>query len=1066
LRISGREWHRVWFSAAGRAVPACVVCIAALCCWSPPAHAALTRTGKLQATVFDDFRDGSSVTRYHLRSGGREIAVRPTELAAEAGERVAVTGEMEGGRLVGAVEATGDGAQVEAVTPGPRKAAVILFTFGGGAPWSSEAARSEVFTGTSSVNAFYKEESYGEISLTGKLRSDGDVFGWYSVNTPTAGCPYSTWKDKAEEAAADAGVDLSGYQHLIFELPYQSSCPWFGVAGLGSNWAMINGNLLGSKLQTTAHELGHDLGLLHAGSWTCTSGGVRVQISDECTVTEYGDPFDAMGNQGYRHNSGWNLAKLGVLSPENVETVEESGTYTLHSALHPTSQPTVLRVPRTESAGGFVTSWYYLEIRQTGGIFENVSDASTSGVSIRATEEGSSAETLLLDANPGTAGFQDAPLGVGKTFDGGPVKLKTLSAGGGAATVSVELDEEPPSRPDALQATVGADGVQLSWVGTDNVGVARYFVFRDGLQVGNVTTPSFLDFRAPAGDHDYTVLAEDESHHLSVPSDALTVAVPVLSGPDCSEGKCKLVYRYSGGPSTWTVPPGVDEAFLTVEGAGGGGGLGGPERIPGSGARVWATLGPLTLGQVAEISIGGRGEAYSAGGAGGFNGGGDGGLGGGGGGYTAVSLESTLQVLAAGGGGGGLDGVNGDLSPSAGGGGAGGAEGHAGIGGVETFARGATLRGGKGGGKGGGGGTGGEGGQVTGSSECAGGAHVGVPGVAGASFAGGGGVANGGGGGGGGYVGGGQGGGPAGDECGATAASGGGGGGSSFVAAGHLDGYDTASEGDGWLSIEYDDPIVLAAHSYTTELDEALVVPAVSGVLAGASAPAEDPLSLSVVSEPAHGALSLSGDGSFEYVPSSGYVGKDSFQYRAEGSAGNYATASVTLTVKQPPAEPEPPEESETPGGGGGGGGETGSGGNAPSPGPVGESPRPPPAPASPRIAFEAAGAGVLDGVASVGLTCHAEAGGRCRGILSLVLGTLLGRARYAIPSGETAIVGVRLRPAALRRLRRARGHILRVQAILKGSSGQGGRRAVVLHLHTRRSGGSPVRKRRSSHRR
>jgi hypothetical protein len=1018
--------------------------------------------GKLQATVFDDFRHGSSVTRYHLRSGDREIAVRPTELAAEAGEHVAVTGEMQDGRLVGSVEATGNGAQAEAVTPGPRKAAVILFTFGGSAPWTQEATRSEVFTGASSVNAFYKEESYGDISLTGKLRSDGDVFGWYSVNTPTAGCPYSTWRAKAEEAAEDAGLDLSGYQHLMFELPYQSSCSWLGVAGLNSNWLMVNGSF-GGKGSTTAHELGHDLGLLHAGSWTCTSGGVRVQISNSCTVAEYGDPFDVMGNQSFRHSSGWNLAKLGILGPDNVKTVETSGTYTLHSALNPTSQPTVLRVPRTESAGGFVTSWYYLEIRQTGGVFENVSDASTTGVSIRVTEEG--ATSLLLDANPGTAGFGDAPLGAGETFNGGVVKFKTLSAGGGAATVSVQLDEEPPSKPEDLQAIVGADGVQLSWVGADNVDVARYFVFRDGEQVGNVATSSFLDFRAPAGDHEYTVIAEDEAHLQSDPSEPLTVAVPVISGPDCSEAKCKLAFRYSGASTTWTVPPGVTDAFLTVEGASGGGGFGGPERVSGSGARVWATLEPLTPGQVVEISVGGPGMRYSAGAAGGFNGGGDGGLGGGGGGYTAVSLESTLQVLAAGGGGGGLDGVNGDLTPSAGGGGAGGAEGKAGVGGVETFAQGATLRGGKGGDKGGAGGAGGEGGQITGASECAGGAHVGVPGVAGASFTGGGGAAFAGGGGGGGYVGGGQGGGPAGDECGATAASAGGGGGSSFVIPGHLNGYDTVGEeGDGRLTIEYDDPIVLTAHSYTTELDEALVVPAASGVLAGSSAPAGDPLSLSVLSVPAHGSLSLNDDGSFEYVPDSGYAGKDSFQYRADGSAGNYATASVALTVKQP-VEPELPEESETPGGGeGGGGGGTGTAPTAPPPGPVGESPPPPPAPPTPRIAFEAGGAGVLNGVAGVGLTCHADVGGRCRGALSLVLGdSLLGRARYAIPSGETATVRVWLRAAAQRRLRRAPRHLLRVQAILKGSGGQNDRRAIVLHLHTRRSDGSAVRKRRSA---
>ena len=1063
MRSKGWERHRLRLAGAPYAFLVFLASACALALHSQPAQAAVTRAGKLQATVFDDFRHGRSVTRYHLRSGKQEIAVRPTELSAEAGERVTVTGEVRDGRLVGPVEAATPPAQPAAIAPGPRKTAVILFTFGAGGAWPQEEARSEVFTGTKSVNAFYQEESYGEISLTGKLRPDGDIFGWYSVNTPTAGCPYSTWKAKAEEAAVDAGVDLSGYQHLIFELPYQSSCSWLGVAGLGSNWAMINGNLLGTRGRTTAHELGHDLGLLHAGSETCTSGGVRVQISHECTVAEYGDPFDVMGNQGYRHSSGWNLAKLGILAPENVETVEESGTYTLHSALNPTPQPTVLRIPRTESAGGFVSSWYYLEIRQTGGVFENVSDASTSGVSIRVTEEG--ATSLLLDANPGTATFQDAPLSAGETFNGGPVKFKTLSAGGGAATVSVQLDEEPPSKPEELQATVGAGGVQLSWVGADNVGVARYFVFRDGTQLGSVTSPSFLDFRAPSGDHQYIVLAEDESHNRSVSSDPLPVTVPVVSGPDCSESKCKLAYRYSGALATWTVPPGVDEAFLTVEGAEGGGGFGGPERIPGSGARVWATLGPLTHGQVAEISIGGRGEPHSAGAAGGFNGGGDGGLGGGGGGYTAVSLESTLQVLAAGGGGGGLDGVNGDLSPSAGGGGAGGAEGHAGTGGVEIFAEGATLRGGKGGGKGGAGGAGGEGGQITGSSECAGGAHVGSSGAVGASFAGGGGVASAGGGGGGGYGGGGQGGGPAGDECGATAASGGGGGGSSFVAPGHLNGYDTASEGDGWLSIEYDDPIVLVGHSYTTELDEALVVPAVSGVLAGSSAPAGDPLSLSVVNEPAHGALSLGEDGSFEYVPSSGYTGKDAFAYRAEDSAGNYAIATVALTVAQPEPEPEP-EESEPPGGGGSPGGGGPGAGNTPAPGPVIESPVPGPPPGHPSVAIRAASAAVANDVARIGLACDGAASGdRCRGVVSLSAGVLLGRTRYSIPRGKTGVVAVRLRTAALRRLRRSRRHVLRVLATVTGAGGRV-RRAVVLHLHTRRSGRSPVRKRRSSHHR
>jgi Bacterial Ig domain/Gametolysin peptidase M11 len=1071
----GRGRGRVSLSAARYAVLLCLLSACPFALRAQPARAAVTRSGKLQATVFDDFRHGRSETRYHLRSGEREIALRPTELAAEAGEQVEVTGKMREGKLVGSVEATDASPQTQTVIPGPRKTAVILATFAGeSAPWSVETARSEVFTATDSVSAFYEEESYGEISLTGKLASDGDVFGWYSLETPTAGCPYSTWKAKAEEAAVADEVDLSGYQHVIYEFPHQSSCSWLGIAGVGATWAMINGEFFGFRRQATAHELGHNLGLLHAGSWTCTSGGVRVQISDECTVTEYGDPFDVMGNLGLRHSNGWNLAKLGVLTAENIETVESSGAYTLHSAFNKTSEPTVLRVPRKESSGGAVTSWYYLEIRQTGGVFENVSDASTEGVSIRATAEGGSPETLLLDANPGTASFYDAPLGVGETFDGGPVKFKTLSAGGGTATVSVELDEQPPTKPK-VQATVGADGVRLSWTSTDNVGVYRYYVFRDGEQLASTFSPSLLDFRVSAGDHEYTVVAEDESGNQSEASDPLTVAVPVVSGPDCAEGKCKLGYRYAGAPSTWTVPPGVSGASLSVSGASGGGGLGGPERGAGSGTLIWATLESLTPEEVAEIVIGGQGEPYSAGGAGGYNGGGDGGLGGGGGGYTAVTLDSTLQALAAGGGGGGLDGVNGESSFSIAGGrgGAGGKEGSNGKSGAQTSAQGATLHGGAGGGKGGAGGAAGAGGAVVNSSSCPGGVHAGAAGAPGTDFAGGGGVASAGGGGGGGYVGGGQGGGGAGDECGATAASGGGGGGSSFVAA-HLNGYDTA-EGDGRLSIEYDDPIVLAVHSYATEPDQALAVTAADGVLSGASAPAEDPLSLSVVAEPEHGSLRLEDDGSFEYAPAPGYVGEDSFEYRADDSAGDYATATVALTVGKPEPEPEPeesesPEESEPPGGGESPGGGRGDGGgatdNAPAPGPVAESPTPRPAPASPRIAIAAARAPVSHGVAKLPLVCGGTRGGRCRGVVLLSAGPLLGRGRYSIPRGTKRTVRVRLRPAALRRLRRSRRHLLRVRAIFKGAGSQAGRQAVVLHLHTRRSGRSALRKHRSSHHR
>ena len=429
---------------------------------------------------------------------------------------------------------------------GAREVAVLLIKFPGdpAEPWSPDVTRSKVFTAADSANAFYQEESYGQISLTGKLRSDGDVFGWFTLDTPTDGCPYSNWRIAAHQAAAAAGIDLGGYDDIIDVSTHQSACTWNGVSAAAGSWVQINGNL-GAK--TLTHELGHNMGLLHAGSETCTSGGVRVQISDTCTTNEHGDPFDTQGNIATRHHNGWNLAELGILSAQNIETITADGDYTVKSALNQTTDPTVLRIARQRNLNGQVTSWYYLEIRQTGGIFESpplasATDASTTGISIRVTASGSSPETLLIDCNPATATFNDAPCAPGESFDDGTVRVTTLSVGDGVATVSVQYppppppppppETEPPTAPTNLSADATPSGVQLSWdPSTDNVGVASYAVFRDGAQIGARSNMSFLDRSASSGTHSYVVYAFDAAANGSRASNAASVSVRSSDGP-------------------------------------------------------------------------------------------------------------------------------------------------------------------------------------------------------------------------------------------------------------------------------------------------------------------------------------------------------------------------------------------------------------------------------------------------------------------------------------------------------------------------------------------------------
>jgi hypothetical protein len=79
--------------------------------------------------------------------------------------------------------------------------------------------------------------------------------------------------------------------------------------------------------------------------------------------------------------------------------------------------------------------------------------------------------------------------------------------------------------------------------------------------------------------------------------------------------------------------------------------------------------------------------------------------------------------------------------------------------------------------------------------------------------------------------------------------------------------------------------------------DTPLSVPVASGLLANDSDPEGDPVTAVLVSGPAHGSVELQSDGSFVYMPVSGYAGPDAFVYAATDGV-NTTTATVSLTVK------------------------------------------------------------------------------------------------------------------------------------------------------------------------
>jgi uncharacterized membrane protein YgcG len=88
-------------------------------------------------------------------------------------------------------------------------------------------------------------------------------------------------------------------------------------------------------------------------------------------------------------------------------------------------------------------------------------------------------------------------------------------------------------------------------------------------------------------------------------------------------------------------------------------------------------------------------------------------------------------------------------------------------------------------------------------------------------------------------------------------------------------------------------------------------------VLLNDSDPEGDPLTVTIVREPAQGTATVNSDGSVTYLPMSGYEGSDSFDYELCDDTPLCDVATVSLTIGAVGA-----------GGGGGDGGNDGGGGN------------------------------------------------------------------------------------------------------------------------------------------
>src|SRR5262249_1938481 len=311
---------------------------------------------------------------------------------------------------------------------GPKKILLIRFNWQNDTaqPYTDAQSNNVMFGASGSVAAFYNETSYGITTHSGSITP------WLTVaaNKPTTCDPF-TGSNMADTLAKNAGFDKSKYDLYLYVFP-SLPCGWAGLGSVGGPGAWINQAL---TTYVVSHELGHNYGLEHAHSRDCGS----TPVGQSCTESEYGDPFDTMGNANRQFNAYSKNYLSWFPTPGTVAT-QSSGTAT--HTLFPLESASGLRAVQVQAGA---SGNYWIEYRSASAGFDAGLPANVTGGALIHVGPSADWGTDLLDMTTGTATFGDAALDVGKMFvdNAAGLSIKTLSLGTGTLTVQVQFGPQP-----------------------------------------------------------------------------------------------------------------------------------------------------------------------------------------------------------------------------------------------------------------------------------------------------------------------------------------------------------------------------------------------------------------------------------------------------------------------------------------------------------------------------------------------------------------------------------------------------------------------------------------------
>ncbi len=481
----------------------------------------------------------------------QEVEVTVTASADAADEEAAVTAVLEGEGAVADVEATEPAAAVmKPEMSGPHTLTVLPVY------WSAPDRQTQQSLANLAAETatYWTEQTGGQLTMAATARD------WARIPDPGSCDAYAIYNSAL--SAHGLAAPASHREHVLVYFPRRADCSWAGLGQVRGPITWLNGY---ATLRESGHEIGHNLGLGHAGSLRCTDGaGVQVVRSTTCSRLGYGDRTDVMGGNDAGNLNTAFADHLGVLEATTVRP----GTRAVVD-LAPVEQVDAHRAVRIPLG----TSTLYVELRRNARR-DVIAGANWAGVQIRERLDGQSyPDTRLLDLKPELAYDHASPsmspamlwrvpehdVVIAVRHIGADSARVDIRPAGSDATAPRPVSVTSP-RPGAVTSTVPA----VAWSESDDAqsGVAAYRVVVDGTPVA-WTAADTLRALPPAplseGAHTVRVDAVDAAGNAAVGTPTTFTASASAGAP--AEVTSPSWWKTVSGPFTvsWSRGPGATE---------------------------------------------------------------------------------------------------------------------------------------------------------------------------------------------------------------------------------------------------------------------------------------------------------------------------------------------------------------------------------------------------------------------------------------------------------------------------------------------------------------------------